>query len=326
MTYRLSLRELASPCAFIRLAVIALVTVMLLSACGGSQPTATPEAGEPEAPAATEAADVVEPTAQPVAEQEAEPTEPPAQEPATDTPTEQAVAATSGITVAVNANFKPFLFTDENGNLAGFDIDLMNALSAAGNFEVGYEDRPFEGMIDALAAGEYDAAISAITINDERRVKVDFTAPYFQPGQAPVSFFSSGQGIGVRSDETAITGKDSLTAGTIVGVKRGTTGDDFANALEGVTVVSFDESQNALDALVDGAVDAVVVDIAVITNYIKESQGAVKLVGGPVTEEEYGIAVNKQRPDVLEMLNTALAEIRADGTYDQIFAKWFGSP
>ena len=199
----------------------------------------------------------------------------------------------------------------------------MNALSAAGDFEIAYVNRSFEGLIDALAAGEYDAAISAITINDKRKELVDFTAPYFQPGQAPVSFFSSGQGLGVRTDETVITGKESLTGGAIVGVKRGTTGDDFASDLEGVTVVRFDESQPALDALVDGAVDAVVVDIAVLTAYIKESQGAVKLVGGPITEEEYGIAVNKNRSDVLEMLESALTQIRADGTYDTIFAKWF---
>ena len=66
--------------------------------------------------------------------------------------------------------------------------------------------------------------------------------------------------------------------------------------------------------------------IAAITDYIKGSQSAVKLVGGPITEEEYGIAVNKDRPDVLEMLESALAETRADGTYDQVFSKWFSAP
>jgi polar amino acid transport system substrate-binding protein len=130
----------------------------------------------------------------------------------------------------------------------------------------------------------------------------------------------------VRSDDANIMSVNDLSSGSIVGVKRGTTGDDFASTLESVTIVRFDESTQTLDALVDGAVDAAIVDIAVITDYIKESQGQVKLVGGPVTEEEYGIAVNKDRPDVLEMLNTALEQIRADGTYDAIFAKWFGSP
>ena len=297
---------------------VSVMVALSLAACGGSREAAAPEATATEAPAEAE------PTAAPTAEPTAAPATAP--EATQETTAQEPAAQTSGISVAVNAEFKPFLFMDENGNLAGFDVDLMNALSAAGNFEVGYENRAFEGMLDALAAGEYDAAISAITINDTRRQIVDFTAPYFQPGQAPVSFFSSGQGLGVRTDESAITGKESLTSGVIVGVKSGTTGDDYVSTLEGVTVVRFDEASQALDALVDGAVDAVVVDIAVITDYIKQSQGAVKLAGGLVTEEEYGIAVNKERADVREMLDAALAQIRADGTYDQIFAKWFGSP
>jgi polar amino acid transport system substrate-binding protein len=130
----------------------------------------------------------------------------------------------------------------------------------------------------------------------------------------------------VRTDETAITSTASLTNGVSVGVKSSTTGDEYVSALEGVTVVRFDEASQALDALVNGEVDAVVVDIAVMTDYIKQSQGAVKLVGGLVTQEEYGIVVNKERADVREMLDAALAQIRENGTYDQIYTKWFGFP
>jgi ABC-type amino acid transport substrate-binding protein len=305
--------------SLVPLFTIAVVVLLLASACGGSESTAAPEEIATEPEVATVAP--VEPTAEPTVEPQQEPISEPAEETSVQEPSQ-----TTGISVAVNANFKPFLYTDENGNLAGFDIDIMNALSAAGNFEVGYEDRAFDGMLEALAAGDYDAAMAAITINDKRKQIVDFTTPYFEPGQAPVSFFSAGQGIGVRSDNTDIMGTDDLSGGKIIGVKLGTTGDDFVSALDSVTVVRFDESKQTLDALVDGAVDAAVVDIAVITDYIKQSQGKVKLVGGPITEEEYGIAVNKDRRDVLEMLDAALAQIRSDGTYDQIFAKWFGTP
>jgi polar amino acid transport system substrate-binding protein len=303
--------------ARIHLLVISALLLLMLAACGGSKATATPE---PPAPTATSAA-AVAPTA-------ASPATPAA---ATQAPTQTLATApsqTSVITVAINAEFKPFVFKDETGNIVGFDMDLMNALSAAGNFEVAYATRPFEGMIDDVAAGKYDAAISAITITDARKQQVDFTAPYFQPGQAPVSYFSSGQGLGVRTDDATITSAASLTAtaGISVGVKRDTTGDAFVSALPGVNVVRFDESTQALDALVAGKVEAVVVDIAVLTDYIKQSQGKVKLAGGLVTEEEYGIAVNKQKPQVREMLDAALTKIRADGTYDKIFAKWFGAP
>ena len=109
-------------------------------------------------------------------------------------------------------------------------------------------------------------------------------------------------------------------------VKTGTTGDDFVVNETDAEVVRYAEAAPALDALVAGEVDAVVLDIAVMTDYIKTHPGAVKLVGGLVTEEEYGIAVNKDRPEVLERLTAALDQIRGDGTYDRIFAKWFGAP
>ena len=121
-------------------------------------------------------------------------------------------------------------------------------------------------------------------------------------------------------------GKDDLANGLVVGVKRGTTGDDYVAALPDVTIARFDESSEALDALAGGTVDAVVVDVAVIADYTKNNVGQVKLVGGPLTDEVYGIAVSKDRPDVLAMLNEALAEIRADGAYDQIVAHWFSAP
>ena len=297
--------------------LIVLIGAMVVLAACGSRTEATPE------PLPT----AVPPTVTPIATPTNTPTAVPIAtevvvEPSDEDPEPEAAT----IVVAVNAEFKPFIFLDDNGNMAGFDVDLMNALSAAGNFEVGYQDRPFEGMLDALAAGEYDAAISAITITDARKEQVDFTAPYFQPGQAPVSFFSSGQGLGVRTDDATITGVASLTGGVNVGVKRDTTGDEYASTLEGITIVRFDDAAQALDALVDGTVQAVIVDITVIVDYIGQSQGAVKLVGGPVTQEEYGIAVNKGRPDVRELLDAALVQIREDGTYDQIFANWFGSP
>lgn len=303
----------------VRHVVVVLCAAALVSACGGEEPTPT---APPPTPTAIE---VVAPTATP---------EPPTPEPtATQAPTPlpQGEAAPTlwpmtSITVAVNAEFKPFLYKDETGRLVGFDIDLIEALATAGNFEPAYVDRAFDGMLEGVAAGQYDAAISAITINDARKELVDFTPAYFEPGQAPVSFFSSGQGLAVAGDNATITGTASLIDGVKVGVKTGTTGDDFATNETGAEVVRFPESEPALDALVAGEVDAVVLDIAVMTDYIKTHPGAVKLVGGLVTQEEYGIAVNKERPELLERLTAALEQIRSNGAYDAIFAKWFGAP
>lgn len=303
-------------CHLLQIMIIVTLALLMLSACGSESDPAAPT---PELPASQDI-DVVA-TAEPTATVTTAPTAE-----ATPVAAEPTPPQTSSITVAVNPEFKPFLYLDEADNMTGFDIDIMNALSKAGNFEVAYVPRPFDGMLDALAAGEYDAAISAITINESRLERVDFTQPYFEPGQAGFAFFSSGLGVAVRGDEMNIMGKDDLTPGTIIGVKRGTTGDEYAASLDGVTVVRFDESGDALSGLADGAVDAVVVDLAVIADYAKQNAGAIKLVGGPITEEQYGIAVAKERQDVLNMLNAALAEIRADGTYDQIVNTWFSAP
>ena len=91
-------------------------------------------------------------------------------------------------------------------------------------------------------------------------------------------------------------------------------------------MVEYAEAQQALDGLTAGEDDAVGLDISILADYTINNPGAIMLVGGPVTDEEYAIAVNKQRPEVLAMLNDALADVRANGTYDGLLRKWFGTP
>lgn len=248
----------------------------------------------------------------------------------------EAAAATSSaaeastvtvISVGVNAEFEPFVFMDENGTLAGFDIDLMNALAAVGGFEVSYVTTPFAGIFDKVASGDFDVAISAITITDQRKATVDFTDPYFTSGQAPVSYLSAGQGLAVRADDSSIQSDADLSPTVAVAVKDGTTGAAFVREQTEAQMAVFPEIEPALVALSDGAVDAIIADISVLADFIAENPTAgIKLVGGPVIEEEYGIAVSKESPAIYTVLNTALATIRRDGTYEKIFDKWFGSP
>lgn len=277
-------------------------------ACGGSAPAPTP-------------------TSVALAEATATPTPAEAPPPQTAGDADEPAPLVAAMTVGVNAQFKPFVYFDETGRLAGFDIDLMNALAEAGQFEMGFVDLPFEELLDAVASGEIDAAISAITVTDERQTLVDFSDVYFGAGQALVSYFSAGQGMAVRTENMAITGVDALTAETRVAVKEGTTGAVFVENETPALVASFPEAQPAIEALVNGEVDAVVVDIPVVVNYIKEHPTAgIKLAGGPITEESYAIAVNKGESEVLAVLNEMLAQLRENGVYDAIFQKWFGSP
>jgi ABC-type amino acid transport substrate-binding protein len=285
----------------LRTALASIGIILLLAACGAPTP----------APTAAAVVPTFTPTNAP---------------PATATPEPTPTSTTRTLTVAINAAFKPFIFVDENGKLAGFDIDLLNALDAATETEVAYVNITFEKMLDGVASGAYDAAIGALTITPARQERMDFTEPYFRTGQSPVSFFSAGQGLAVPNGATTITSTASLTANNRLGVERGTTGAEFAASATAAQVVAFPAAEQVLAALSAGEVDAVVLDIAFLADYTISNPGAIMLIGGPVTEEEYAIAVNKQRPEVLTMLNEALAEIRANGDYDRIFQKWFGTP
>jgi polar amino acid transport system substrate-binding protein len=252
----------------------------------------------------------------------------------TPTPTPQATATPiatprpiSVITVGISADFRPFEFLDEKGKLVGFDVELMNALATAGGFEVAYRNVPFDTLLTGLAAGKFDVAISALTITDERKKTVAFTEPYFEAGQAFVSYYSAGQGVAIRSDNPHIQSQVDLTSTVIVGVQLGTVGDEYVTNQTDAKIARYADTRRALEALNRGDVDAVVSDIPVLAEYIKaNARAGIKLVGGPFTREQYGIAVNKGKPEILLKLNTALAKIRKEGAYQKIFNRWFGGP
>ena len=221
------------------------------------------------------------------------------------------------IVVGTNAEYPPFEYVDETGKIVGFDPDLFDAIAKAAGFEYEFVNTKWDGIFVALAAGEFDAVMSAATITDERKQTVDFSAPYFNAGQM----------ITVRADETEITGPEDLP-GHYVGVQLGTTGDIAATAIVGNEYMKrYEEITLAMQALANGDVDAVVNDGPTSADIVKANPELnLKMVGSPFTDEFYGIAVRKDRPEVLAAINTGLAIVRGDGTYDAIYEKWFGVP
>ncbi len=244
--------------------------------------------------------------------QQAAPTAAPAQPTQAPEPTKAPEPVAVGkIKVGTNAEYPPFESVDENGNVVGFDIDVLNAIAKAAGFEVEFVNTRWDGIFVALASGEFDAVASAATITDERKQTVDFSEPYFNAGQM----------IAVKKGSPIKSPAD--LAAKRIGVQLGTTGDIWATENSKGEVVRYDEITLAFQALAQGDVDAIVNDGPTslsIANANPEMN--VELVGEPFTDEYYGIAVNKGRPEVLAAINKGLKAIRESGEYDAITEKW----
>ena len=217
------------------------------------------------------------------------------------------------VTVASDIAYPPFEF-NKDGEPTGFDIDLMNAIAKKANLEVEYENVRFDSIIQGLGNNQYDASISAMTINAEREKQIDFSDPYFNADQSLL----------VQSDSD-IQSTDDLADAT-VGVQIGTTGAAKAQEFEQdgqiAEVRTFNVATDAFNALQNGQIDAVINDFPVSADRAAQSDGELEVVENIPTGEQYGIAFPTDS-DLREKVNEALAEVKEDGTYEEIYQKWF---
>jgi len=206
-------------------------------------------------------------------------------------------------------------FVDSSKNIVGFDIDMMNAIARVMGFEVEYKNTAWDGIFAGLESGDYDAILSSVTITDERKQKYDFSDPYVNAGQAVV----------VRAAEAAIKSDKDL-GGKTVGAQIGTTGALAVQEIAGAKLKEYDTIDLALMDLVAGNLDAVVVDSPVAADYAlasDEFKGKLKIVGEPFTDEYFGLCVRKgKNAAFVKLFNEGLAKIKADGTYDKLYAQW----
>ncbi len=217
------------------------------------------------------------------------------------------------IVVATDATWPPMEYVDENKEIVGFDIDLMNAIAKEAGLEVEYRNVAWDGIFAGLAAGEYDAVISSVTITDERKEQYDFSEPYINAGQIVV--------VQAGSD---ITGPDALS-GRTVGAQISTTGAFAVQEMEGVTLKEYDEIGLAFEDLVAGRIDAVVCDTPVAADFAlqrEEYKAKLKIVGDSFTEEYYGILVQKGNADLLAKINEGLAAVQDKGIDKELEEKW----
>jgi polar amino acid transport system substrate-binding protein len=221
-------------------------------------------------------------------------------------------AASETVRVATDATWPPFEMVDEaSKELIGFDIDLMNAIAEKENLTIEYVNVGFDPLLAGMAQCQYDAAISAMTITEERKQSMLFSDSYFAAGQV----------VTVRADETAITGKDSLS-GHSVGAQIGTTGAIEAEKIEGVEFKAYDSIDLAFQDLMNGQVDAVIADNPLALGFIGKNSDRLKTAGDVFTAEDYGIAVCNQNQELLEKINRGLAAVKEEGLIDELTEKW----
>lgn len=219
------------------------------------------------------------------------------------------------LTVATDATFPPMEFLDEDKEIAGFDIELLNAIAERQQLEITYKNTAWEDILSGLDSGEYDAVISAVTIEPELKEQYDFTDPYVDTG--PI--------IVVRADEKDISARSDLERRTI-GIRRDSVGATVVDDIQGSEIKEFETIDRAFVALRSGALDAVVVDLIVAADFAVISDqfgGELEIVGKPLTEEPCGVVVRKgEQTEFVRRFNEGLRQIKDDGTYDKIYTRW----
>ncbi|MBI4315838.1 MAG: transporter substrate-binding domain-containing protein [Chloroflexi bacterium] len=223
------------------------------------------------------------------------------------------------IRIAVENAYNPFNFIDEaTGKAVGYDYDLFADACKRLNCKPTFEQTSWDSIVAVMGGtgqAEFDIAADGITITAERAQHVDFSTPYIQLSQQLL----------VRADESRFANAEELKAiaGFKAGAQPGTTNYDLAVELFGEdNVVAFDQYGLIVQALLNGDIDTTVMDNVAGEGYIGANPNKLKLVGEPLTSEELGFVFPKGS-NLLDPVNQALAAMKADGTLDAIYAKWF---
>jgi ABC-type amino acid transport substrate-binding protein len=230
-------------------------------------------------------------------------------------------AASSGekkvLRVGTDAAYPPFEKQGPDGKPVGFDMDIIKAIAEVNGWEIQVEHAGWDPLFEDIESGKRDIGISAITINDKRKQKYDFSDPYFDAYQL------------IMVPENVNVTKIEDIKNLRVAVQSGTTGAALAEKVMGKgnpKLQGFDDTPSAVEELYAKRVDAVVADNAVLNDFLKTSgKSGYKVVKDPnVVPEQYGIMVKKGNKELLEQINKGLKTIKENGKYDEIFKKYFG--
>lgn len=264
-----------------------------LTACGGNKTAETTAAAATDA--ATEAASDAT-TAAEAEESSAEETE--------------AVATESKgtLVMATNAEFPPYEFHD-GGEIVGIDVEIARAIATEMGMDFEIEDIAFDSIIPEVTSGKADFGAAGMTVTEDRKQSVDFSDPYATATQ-----------VVIVKDGSEIASVDDLVGKTI-GVQLGTTGDIYAEDVEDVTLERYNKGFEAVQALSQDKIDAVIIDGEPAKVFVAENEG-LKILDEAFTTEEYAICVKKGNTELLEGINSAIAKLKESGELQAIVDKY----
>ena len=264
-----------------------------LTACGSSNSTAETTAAAAETTTADTAAGSTDTAADTAADTSA---------------AEETEGAGGKIVMVTNAEFPPYEY-HENNTIVGIDADIARAIADQMGMELEIQDMAFDSLIPAIQSGKADFAAAGMTVNEERLRNVDFSETYAEAAQ--VIIVKEGSAIAAPAD---LTGKK-------IGVQTGTTGDIYADDVENAEVQRFNKGMEAVMALTQDKLDAVIIDREPAKVFVKENEG-LKILDEAFTEEEYAIAIKKGNTELLEKMNAAIKELKESGELQKIVDKY----
>ena len=220
------------------------------------------------------------------------------------------------LVVATSADFPPFEYIDpDTQEITGFDVELIKMIGEKIGYKIEMRNMAFDSLIPSLQTGKVDVVIAALTITEEREQVIDFSKPYWHADQAIVA----------RKDSNIVINSPEDLKGKVIGASMGTTGFLWVKDNIGedeCTLNAYSSFVDAVQALVSGQVDLVIMDTTVVSSFEKSYD--IKQVYTVETGENYGIAIQEGNTELLNKINQALDEIMNSPEWDQLVEKYFG--
>ena len=215
------------------------------------------------------------------------------------------------LVMATNAEFPPYEF-HEGDKIVGIDVEICQAIADELGKELVIEDMAFDSVITSVYTGKADLGAAGLTITEDRLKNINFSDPYATAAQ-----------VIIIKEDSDIASPDDLVGKTI-GVQLGTTGDIYAEDIEDATLERYNKGFEAVQALLQGKIDAVIIDNEPAKVYVSQNDG-LKIVDEAFTYEEYAIAIAKDNDKLLNDVNAAIKKLKDSGKLDEIVAKYISA-